>query len=235
MEVNIWIAFAAGIASFISPCSLPLYPSYLSYITGFSVSQLQQEKTAHIRIRTLLHTVFFILGFSVVFYSLGFGAGLIAEWFTANRDLIGKLAGIFVVLMGLFMLGIFQPQFLLKERKLQLNWKPAGYLGSFLVGIGFAAGWSPCIGPILGAIAALAATEPGAWFGLITAYTAGFALPFLLLAFFIGSTRKLTKYSGIIMKTGGVIMIAVGVLLYTGQMYRLTIWFTSITPEWLRF
>ncbi|WP_166239118.1 cytochrome c biogenesis CcdA family protein [Paenibacillus turpanensis] len=235
MELNLWIAFGAGFASFISPCCLPLYPSYLSYITGFSVSKLKEEKTAEVRLRTLLHTLFFTLGFSVVFYSLGFGAGILAEWFTMNRELISKLTGILIVVMGLFLLGIFQPQFLMKERKLQLNGKPAGYFGSFVVGIGFAAGWSPCIGPILAAITALAATEPGIWLGLITAYTIGFALPFLLLAFFIGSTKWILRYSSTIMKIGGAVMVIMGILLYTGQMFRLTIWFTSITPDWLKF
>lgn len=235
MELNIWIALGAGILSFISPCCLPLYPSYLSYITGVSVSQLQENAGAkEVRSRVMLHTLFFILGFSVIFFSLGAAAGLIAEIFLSYRELIGKLAGILVAVFGLFMLGIFKPQFLLRERKFQFQ-KPAGYLGSFAIGVGFAAGWSPCIGPILAAIISLASTEPGLWLPMITAYTFGFAAPFFIMAFFVGQARWLLRYSNMLMKIGGGVMIVLGVLLYTGRMTLINGWLNSITPEWLRF
>ncbi|WP_199620139.1 cytochrome c biogenesis CcdA family protein [Paenibacillus alkalitolerans] len=234
-EITVWIAFAAGLASFISPCCLPLYPSYLSYITGVSVSQLKTNQTKEVRLRTLSHTLFFIIGFSIVFYAFGAGAGLIAEIFREYQDLIAKLSAILLILVGLFLLGIFQPQFLMRDMKLRINAKPAGLLGSLLIGIGFAAGWSPCIGPIFSAIISLATTEPGIWFQLTTAYTLGFALPFFLMAFFIGSTRWILKYSDRLMKAGGAFLILFGILLYTGQMLRITVWFNSITPDWLRF
>lgn len=235
MELNVWIALWAGFASFISPCCLPLYPSYLSYITGISVSQLKDPQAdANIRIRTVTHTLFFILGFSVIFYSLGLSAGLISNLFVDYRELLRQIAAILILVMGLFLLGIFQPQFLMKERKLQLKWKPAGYLGSLLIGMGFAAGWSPCIGPILTAMLALAATEPDSWTKLITAYSLGFAIPFFALAFFIGSTKWILRYSGKIMKVGGALMVVVAVLLYTDQMTRITLWLLSITPEWMK-
>lgn len=183
-NLNAGIAFAAGVASFISPCCLPLYPSYLSYITGLSVQELKSgSNSKEVRLRTLSHTLAFILGFSAVFYTLGFGAGLFGEFFNGQRDLIRQLSAILIIVMGLFLLGVFQPQFLLRERKLELRWKPAGYLGSFIFGIGFSAGWSPCIGPILTAIIALSASDPGTWFTMITAYSIGFALPFFGLAF----------------------------------------------------
>jgi cytochrome c-type biogenesis protein len=137
--------------------------------------------------------------------------------------------------MGLFIMGIFQPQLLMKERKLNMKWKPAGYLGSFVFGIGFAAGWSPCIGPILTAILALAASNPGTWIGMTTAYSIGFAVPFFTLAFFLGSARWILKYSNTLMKIGGAIMIIMGVLLFTDRMTYITIWLQSITPEWLKF
>jgi cytochrome c-type biogenesis protein len=137
--------------------------------------------------------------------------------------------------MGLFLLGIFQPQWLMKERKLQWKLKPAGYLGSVLIGIGFAAGWSPCIGPILSAILALAATNPDSWLPLITVYSLGFAIPFLVLAFFIGTTKWILRYSNLIMKIGGGMMVIMAILLYTGQMTRITIWLQQITPAWLIF
>lgn len=235
-NLNIGIAFLAGLASFISPCCLPLYPSYLSYITGMSVQQLKTEQNKReVRFRTMTHTLAFILGFSAVFYTLGVGAGLFGSFFNNNRDLIRQLSAILIILMGLFLVGIFQPKFLMRDFKMDFKFKPAGYIGSFIFGIGFSAGWSPCVGPILAAIIALAATEPGAWFPLITAYSLGFAIPFFVLAFFIGSTRWIVKYSGIMMKIGGALMLLMGVLLFTNQMTKITIWLQAITPEWMKF
>lgn len=234
-QLNLWIALWAGLASFISPCCLPLYPSYLSYITGVSVQQLQTERnTREIRIRTMSHTFFFILGFSVIFYAIGASAGLFADLFYNYRDVMRKVAGLLFIVMGLFLAGIFQPQFLMKERKLEIKWKPAGYLGSLVLGMGFSAGWSPCIGPILGSIMTLASTEPGIWFGMTTAYTIGFAVPFFLFAFFLGSTRWILRYSSILMKVGGALMILMGILLLTDQLYKITVWLNSITPDWMK-
>lgn len=235
-DIHLGIAFGAGVASFISPCCLPLYPSYLSYITGMSVQQLKTEQgKQEVRFRTMTHTLAFILGFSVVFYTLGFGAGLFGEFFNQYRVLIRQLSAILIMVMGLVLLGLFQPQFLMKERKMNLTTRPAGYMGSFIFGIGFSAGWSPCVGPILAAIIAMAVTKPNAWIGLITAYTVGFALPFFVLAFFIGSTKWILKYSAAIMKIGGALMLLMGVLLFTNRMAQITIWLQQITPEWLKF
>lgn len=233
-QVNIWIALWAGVASFISPCCLPLYPSYLSYITGMSVQTLKEERSKReVRLAMAAHTLFFILGFSIIFYSLGFGVGLVADWFNDYRDLIRQLSAILIFVMGLFLIGIFQPQWLMRERKLQIKSKPAGYLGSLAVGIGFAAGWSPCVGPILSSILLLAATEPGTWFQLTTAYSVGFALPFFVLAFFIGSANWIKRYSSAMMKFGGAIMLIMAVLLYFDKMILITIWLQERTPSWM--
>jgi len=234
--MSVWIAFWAGLASFISPCCLPLYPSYISFITGVSVNRLKTEQnTREVRMRVMSHTFFFVLGFSVVFYALSYGASLVGDLFVDYKDLIRQISAILILVMGLFLVGLFQPQFLMKERKFQFKFKPAGYIGSFVFGIGFSAGWSPCVGPILTAIIGLAATEPNAWLRLITAYTIGFAVPFFIFAFFIGSTRWILKYSNRLMKIGGVIMIIMAILLFTDQMSRITIWLQSITPSWLKF
>jgi cytochrome c-type biogenesis protein len=234
--LNIWIAFAAGFASFISPCCLPLYPSYISYITGISVSRLKEESnTREIRIRTLTHTLFFIIGFSIVFFTLGSVAGVVANTFKAYRDLISQMAAILFIVMGLVLMGIFKPQFLMKERKLQFKFRPAGYVGSTLLGIGFAAGWSPCVGPILGSILGLAASEQGTWLKLITAYTLGFAVPFFILAFFIGSTNWIVKYSKRITQVGGALMVIIGILMYTGYLVKINNWLLQHTPDWLKF
>jgi len=234
-DINVWIAFFAGLASFISPCCLPLYPSYISYITGVSVSQLKEGGSREVRMRTLSHTFFFVLGFSIVFYTLGYGAGALGDYFKEYQSLISKLSAILVIVMGLFLIGVFQPQFLMKERKFKINMKPAGYLGTFIIGIGFAAGWSPCIGPILQLIISMALNEPTMWFQYMTAYSLGFAVPFMVFAYFLGSTKWILKYSGRIMKIGGVLMILMGILLYTEQMTKITIWLNTITPEWLKF
>ncbi|MEC0267965.1 cytochrome c biogenesis CcdA family protein [Paenibacillus anseongense] len=235
-SVNLWIALWAGIASFISPCCLPLYPSYLSYITGISVSELKSgETSSQVRRQTMLHTLSFIVGFSIIFYALGLTAGFLGNFFIDYRDLLRQIAALLIFIMGLFLLGVFQPQWLMKERKLQIKFRPAGYLGSVLVGMGFAAGWSPCVGPILSAILALATTEPGTWFQLTTAYSLGFAIPFFVLSFFIGSTKWILRYSDLIMKIGGGLMVVIAVLLYTGKMTQITLWLNTITPDWLKF
>jgi cytochrome c-type biogenesis protein len=235
-NVNVWFAFWAGLASFISPCCLPLYPSFLSYITGISVSELKSGiKTREMRNSTMLHALFFILGFTIIFMLMGLTAGALAEKFHDNKDLIRQIAAILIFIMGLVMLGIFQPMWLMKERKLQLKWRPAGYLGSVLIGMGFAAGWSPCVGPMLGAILALSTTEPGTWLYLISAYSLGFAIPFFVLTFFLGSTKWIVRYSAKLMKIGGALMIIISILLYTDQMIRITIFFNQHTPDWLKF
>ncbi|OAS15201.1 cytochrome c biogenesis CcdA family protein [Paenibacillus oryzisoli] len=235
-SVNLWIALWAGIASFISPCCLPLYPSFLSYITGISVSELKSGRTTvQVRRQTMLHTLSFIVGFSIIFYALGLTAGFVGSFFIDYRDLLRQIAALLIFVMGLFLLGIFQPQWLMKERKLSIKFRPAGYVGSVFVGMGFAAGWSPCVGPILSAILALAATEPGTWFQLTTSYSLGFAIPFFVLSFFIGSTKWILRYSNLLMKIGGGLMIVIAILLYTGKMTQITLWLNSITPDFLKF
>ncbi len=235
-NVNLWIALWAGIASFISPCCLPLYPSFISYISGISVAELKSgQAKSSVRIDIMLHTLSFILGFSIIFFVLGYTAGFLGEFFLDYRDLLRQVAAVLILIMGLFLLGIFQPQWLMKEWKLSVKLKPAGYLGSLLIGLGFAAGWSPCVGPILSSILALSASEPDSWFQMTLAYSLGFAIPFFLLSFSISSTKVLLKYSSVVMKIGGILMIIVAILLYTGQMIEITNRLTQITPEWLKF
>jgi len=234
--MNLWIALGAGFASFISPCCLPLYPSYLSYITGISVSELKDaDKTKGKRLLMMSHTLFFVLGFSTVYYTLGYGTNVFSEFFSEYNALIRQLSAILIILMGLFLMGIFKPGLLMKERRMNLVPKRAGYLSSFVFGIGFSAGWTPCTGPVLTAILGLAASEPGTWFGLTTAYSLGFAIPFFVLAFFLGTARWILKYSAKVMKIGGGVMILMGILLFTDQMTQITIWLNMITPEWLKF
>ncbi|MEI7024690.1 cytochrome c biogenesis CcdA family protein [Paenibacillus sp. y28] len=235
-QITIWIALWAGFASFISPCCLPLYPSYLSYITGISVSKLKDERSAReVRLTTMGHTLCFIIGFSLVFYTLGYGVNLVADLFYDYKDAIRQVAALLILIMGLVLLGVLQPQWLMRDMKFQFKNKPAGYFGSLVIGIGFAAGWSPCVGPILGGILGLAATSPSDWFTLMTAYSIGFAVPFFVLSFFIGTTKWILRYSGALMKAGGALMIVIAVLLFTDRMLLITVWLQERTPDWLKF
>ena len=235
-EISIWVAFGIGFISFISPCCLPLYPSYLSYITGISVAELKEnEMSSKKRWLMMSHTFFFILGFSTVYYALGYGINAFGDFFINYNEVIRKVSAVLIIIMGLFLVGIFQPQLLMKDTRFNLIPKRINYISSFLFGLGFSAGWSPCIGPALATIQLMAVSEPGSWFKLTTAYSLGFAIPFFILAFFLGSSRWILKYSSQVMKIGGAVMIIMGILLFTDQMTQITIWLNMMTPEWLKF
>ncbi|MBS4194094.1 cytochrome c biogenesis CcdA family protein [Lederbergia citri] len=212
-DINLLLAFGAGFLSFISPCCLPLYPAFLSYITGMSVSELKNEQAMLSR-RSMLHTIFFLLGFSVIFIFLGFGSSFIGQFFLDYQNLIRQIGAIFIVLFGLMVTGIFSPKFLMKDRRIEFKHRPAGYVGSSLIGMAFAAGWTPCTGPILMMVITLAATNPGSGVLYMLAYTLGFAIPFFILSFFIGRMNWIRKHNVKITKIGGYIMIFVGILLF---------------------
>jgi cytochrome c-type biogenesis protein len=223
-----WLAFGAGLLSFFSPCCLPLYPSFLSYITGVSVAQLKDPTHKNVRGPVLLHTLFFIIGFSIVFFALGFTVSFIGEFFIQFRDLLRMITGVFLVAMGLFLLGIFQPRFLMTEKRLFPHKRRWGFLGSFFIGIGFAAGWTPCNGPILASVLSLTLQQPEKGFFYITSYTLGFAVPFFIMAFFIGKVSWFYKYADRVMKIGGILMILLGILLYFNQMSAIIQWFNQL-------
>ncbi|HLR51598.1 MAG TPA: cytochrome c biogenesis protein CcdA [Candidatus Avamphibacillus sp.] len=225
--VGVFLALGAGALSFLSPCVLPIFPAYLSYITGISVKELQGKQNTHVRSKLLTHSLFFLLGVSLVFIGLGVGASFLGQWIQSllvgdSGLLIQRLAGVFIIVMGLFVAGWITIPALMREKRLQSNKKPVGYLGTFFVGLGFAAGWTPCIGPIFGSILLLAASNPGQGVLYTFMYVIGFALPFLILTFFLGSTRWITRHSGIIMKVGGAVMVIMGLVLFTGQMPRIS-------------
>lgn len=223
VNLTVWLALSAGFLSFISPCTLPLYPSYLSYITGVSTKDLTGNKGIFQR-QAMLHTVFFLIGFSIIFFALGLSASLLGDFFSNYQDLIRQLGAILIIVMGLFMLGVIQPRLLMKEKRVELKTRPTGYLGSILVGITYAAGWTPCIGPIFSAILALGVTSPEQSLIYVLAYTLGFAVPFFIMGFFIGRIKWINRYSQLMMKIGGAMMVLMGVLLYTDKMTDITIW-----------
>ncbi|MFB5759500.1 cytochrome c biogenesis CcdA family protein [Paenibacillus medicaginis] len=233
LDIHIGVAFAAGLVSFASPCSLPLYPAYLSYLTGLNFTPVQKVASHEHRVRTITHTLAFVMGFSAVFYSLGAGAGLLGSWFYMHKDGLRLISALLMMTMGLVALGWLRPLPLMKDYRLSTARRPAGYIRSFAVGIGFAAGWSPCIGPMLTAIIALAAVEHSTWFLLVTGYAAGFALPFFILAFYAGKIRPQARYSSVLMKLGGLMLLATGMLLLTDHWSRLSLFLQRFNPEWL--
>jgi cytochrome c-type biogenesis protein len=239
-NVTLWIAFSAGVISFFSPCVLPLIPSYITYITGLSFGQLKEAHPgARVRVTVLLHSLTFIAGFSLVFISLGALAGIASSTFQTHlREGLGwlqKLGGILIFLFGVHLSGLFHFGVLLGEKRVQIHNKPGGFVGTFLVGLAFAAGWTPCIGPILATILMIAATSgqvaKGIW--LLTAYSAGLGIPFLIsgLLFhgFLSFFNRFRKHIRIMEIVTGVLMMVAGTMLFfdlfgrlSGYLYR---WF----------
>lgn len=225
MDLNIFIAFSAGILSFISPCCLPLYPAFLSYITGLSVSELKDESNKCNR-KALLHTFFFLVGFSIIFVALGLSTSLFYELFYEYIDLIRQAGAVLIVLFGLIIVGFLQPKFLMKDRKMTFKSRPSGYIGSILIGIGYATGWTPCVGPILGAVMALG-LYTGQGLLYMIAYILGFSIPFFIMSFFIGKSGWIRKYNHNFTKIGGYLTIAMGIILFFDWMTNITFFLTN--------
>ncbi|SIS79889.1 cytochrome c biogenesis CcdA family protein [Salimicrobium salexigens] len=227
-DVTFWLAFGAGVLSFLSPCTLPIFPAYLSYITGMSVKDIQDQNNPQIRKKVLLHSVFFLIGVATVFLSLGFGASLAGQWMQGvltgdSGVFLQRIAGVFIIVMGLFVAGWINFSWLMREKRFSVKPKRSlGYTGSVFTGLGFAAGWTPCIGPIFGSILVLAASNPTQGMVYSVFYVLGFALPFLIFSFFVGSARAVVRYSQIFMKVGGSLMVVMGIMLYTGQLTRIS-------------
>jgi len=229
-EINVFIAFGAGFLSFISPCVLPLYPAFLSYITGMSVNEISDE-SKKLNKNSLIHTIFFLLGFSSVFVMLGFSTSLIAEFLIKHQNLIRQIGAILIVFFGLVIVGVLNFEFLMKDRKITFKNRPAGFFGSFVIGLAFSMGWTPCTGPILVIVLSLAATHPNLGMVMMISYALGFSIPFLLLSIFIGKLNWIKRNSLKLVKIGGYIMIFFGVALFFDWMTKVT----SFLAEWVGF
>jgi cytochrome c-type biogenesis protein len=239
-EVNVFVAFAAGVFSFLSPCVLPLIPSYLSFVSGVSLDEMRSDQArARMRLRVVLNSLAFITGFSLVFVSFGASASFIGALLMDYRNGIRIIGGMFVLAVGLYLVGLFKIAALEQYLQFNLKDKPAGYLGSVLVGITFAVAWTPCVGPILGATLALASTEGevGRGIFLLSGYAAGLAVPFFLSALAINSflqfSQMLRRYIRVIHVLGGFLLIFVGILLITDYMAALNVYVLRLTPDWL--
>ncbi len=228
-DISIPMAFLAGILSFLSPCVLPLLPSYVSFITGISFEQLTSEKDRkRVRFLTITNSFAFVAGFSAVFISLGASSSFFGQILYKYREWIRIGGGILVIIFGLFISGIIKLDLFLKEKRLHLHGKPAGYLGSFLVGMTFAAAWSPCIGPILGTILLYAASEGSTTYGLklLSVYSLGLALPFFLsslaLNTFLSYSKVLYRFMKVIMLLSGLLLIIFGIMLLSNKVREIS-------------
>jgi cytochrome c-type biogenesis protein len=239
-NVSMAVAFSAGVFSFLSPCVLPLFPSYLSFITGMSLEQLQaSDRQAVERRRIIGHSLAFILGFSMVFVAMGASFSALGQLLFDWRDAIRIAGGVLIVGFGLYIAGLLPVSWLGRYQQVQLRSKPAGLLGSWLVGVTFAIGWTPCVGPILGSILSLAGTAETVTAGmaLLGAYSAGLALPFFLsslaLGAFLVAFRRFRPWIPVVERTAGVLLVVVGLLVVTNYFIVLNSFAISLTPEWL--
>ena len=236
--IGLTAAFAAGLLSFLSPCVLPLVPSYLSFVTGLGLEDLESGE-ADLRRTALVHSLLFVAGFSAIFLALGASATFLGQQLREHQVWIARVGGVIVILFGLHLLGLTPFRWLERERRMHLERKPLGYVGSFLVGVTFGAGWTPCIGPILGGILTYAATRQtlgeGVW--LLAFYSAGLALPFLLstvgLSSFLVAFKRLRRHIVWVQRASGALLVLVGVLLLSGQFTMLASWAASLTPDWI--
>ncbi|HSQ60003.1 MAG TPA: cytochrome c biogenesis protein CcdA [Acidobacteriota bacterium] len=236
-EVSLLAAFLAGVVSFLSPCVLPLVPSYVTFITGVSFDELTAEdKTGRVRRLTILHSIAFIVGFSIVFISLGATATAAGRFLREYQDLLRQVGGVLIILFGLYLTGLLPIAALSREAKFRMTSKPLGLLGSVLVGITFAAGWTPCIGPILASILLYASTAEKAGTGvlLLSIYSLGLGVPFFLASLgmntFLAASRKLRASLRIIEIVSGVILIAFGVALVTNLFRHFVAFLSRFLP-----
>ena len=235
MTPSFALAFVAGVLSFLSPCVLPLIPSYVGFLTGLTLEELEVRRGT-----ALAHALWFVAGFSLIFIALGATASALGVLLLRSQVWIGRIGGVVVILFGLYLLGVLRPALLMRERKVQLARKPLGYLGSAFVGVTFGAAWTPCIGPILGAILTMAAAQGsiGRGAGLLTAYALGLAVPFLLAAValdrFLVWFQRFRPFLVWVERIAGILLILLGLLLVTDRFTLLASWLQGLTPEFLK-
>lgn len=227
-------AFIAGLVSFLSPCVLPLVPAYLSYITGLGLGEMRGQGGAASRWRVLIAAFFFVLGFSLVFIVLGASATLLGKWLLRHSLWLGRLAGALLVLLGLHLTGLVPLRFLMMERRLQApSGRPGGFFTPLLIGGAFAFGWTPCVGPLLAGILALAGTREtlGQGILLLAVYSAGLGIPFLLAAAaverFLGWMARFRPWLRWIEWAAGGLLIALGAVMMLGNLGRVSAWFAG--------
>ena len=235
-SLGIAVALGAGILSFLSPCVLPLVPSYLSFVTGMTLEDLEEGVD---RRTTMVHSLLFVTGFSLIFMLLGASASFLGQFFRHYEVWIARIGGVIIVILGLHLMGVFRIGSLMREKRLHLHDKPVGYLGTIGVGMAFGAGWTPCIGPVLGGILTFAASAEHFWsgVGLLAVYSAGLAIPFLLSALalekFLEAFARFRRFLPAVQKASGVLLVGLGILLLTGTFTVLSSYLVRFTPEFI--
>jgi cytochrome c-type biogenesis protein len=235
-SITFAVAFGAGVLSFLSPCVLPLVPSYLGFITGMSLDDLRAGSN---RKAILVPALAFVGGFSLIFLIMGASATLLGQMFRYYQDWISRIGGVLIILFGLHLLGVFRIAPFLRERRFQLESRPAGVLGAGVAGMVFGAGWTPCIGPVLGALLTYAMTRDqlGNGLFLLSFYSLGLALPFLAAALatgtFLGTSKRMRRFLPVVEKVSGAVLVLAGVLLVSGSFSALSAYFVKWTPEFL--
>ena len=199
-----------------------------------SVGELKNDN-AMMQKRSILHTFFFLIGFSLIFLALGYGSSFVGSLFTGYGDSIRQIGAIAMVFFGLIIIGFFQPKLLMKENRFEFKNRPGGYIGSILIGIAFAAGWTPCTGPILAAVVGMTATNPGSAMFYMISYILGFAIPFFIMSFFIGKLSWIKRNSNKVMKIGGFLMIIMGIVLFFDWMNKITSYLLALFGGWYGF
>ncbi len=218
-------AFVAGLLSFFSPCVLPLIPAYFTFITGFSIEELTEEYNSGIRKKVFFSTFLFVLGFSLVFILMGASASYLGGLMYTYKNLIRIIGGILIIILGIHLTGLIRIPGLDFEKRINLEKKPLHFLGTLIIGMAFGAGWSPCIGPLLGSILIIAGSQETVWQGVILLgiYSAGLAIPFIIMSIFINfilifikKASKILKYVNVV---AGVVLIVVGLILVSNKLY----------------
>ena len=236
LEVTVGGALLAGLISFVSPCVLPIVPPYLAYLAGVSLDELSSDDSTGARTRIAASALAFVLGFSTVFVSLGATASIIGQALARHLNTLSLVAGVVIILMGLHFLGVFRLGVLYREARVHVRRKPAGLLGSYVMGLAFAFGWTPCVGPVLAAILFVAGagetTAEGA--ALLLAYSLGLGIPFLLAAAFaptfLGWTLRFRRQLPKVEKAMGGLLVLTGLLFVTGQMSTMSFWLLETFP-----
>jgi cytochrome c-type biogenesis protein len=229
------LAFSAGLLSFLSPCVLPLIPSYVTFITGLGLEDLTKTRRA-----ALVHGLLFVLGFTLIFLALGATATVLGRLLLTQRVWITRIGGGMLILFGLYLSGLLRIGALDRERRVHLSDKPVGYLGTVFVGVAFGAGWTPCLGPVLGGILAYTSTLGSLSKGLplLLAYSLGLGIPFLVSALmvdrFLGWFQRFRAHLGMVNRVAGGLLMLVGVLMLTGAFTTMAGWLQALTPEFLK-